>query len=163
MDDLEREAVSRIRIYLRSEGLILPKAPIKEFYSHIFKLSGFGIGGLLNLSGKKAGNMAAHILREVFESEEEDLEAVFRYIKVFLGETGICDVEDVVLEEDKIRLSVKGSIFAEAVGSSKKPVCIPLSGALEGLLEELTGERWKSKEVECTAQGKERCVFEITR
>ena len=163
MDSLEKEATSKIRIYLRREGLMLPKVPIKEFYSHIFKLSGFGIGGLLNLSGKKAGSIAAQILREIIESDGRDLKVVSEYVKVFLKETGVCEVESIEVEENSIKLSVRRSVFAEAVGRAKKPVCIPLNGALEGLLEELTGEKWKSREIECTAQGRDMCIFEITK
>ena len=33
MGDVNMEAISKMRIYLRNEGLILPKAPIREFYS----------------------------------------------------------------------------------------------------------------------------------
>jgi hypothetical protein len=41
------EVLSKVRVFLREEGVIIPKGPIKEFYSQLMKLSGFGIGGLL--------------------------------------------------------------------------------------------------------------------
>ncbi len=163
MGDVNEEAISKVRIYLRKEGLILPKAPIREFYSQIFKLSGFGIGGILNFSGKKAGNIAAHILKEMLGPEIKDLETASEYVKVFLNETGVCNVGSLDVDENTIRLKVVNSVFAEAVGKSKKPVCIPLSGALEGLFEELTGKKWKCKETECSAQDRDICAFEIVR
>jgi hypothetical protein len=52
--------VNKVRVSLREEGVIILKGPIKEFYSQFIKLSGFGIGGLLVFSGKKAGKMAGH-------------------------------------------------------------------------------------------------------
>ena len=52
---IDPEVLSKVRVFLREEGVIIPKGPIKEFYSQLMKLSGFGIGGLLTFSGKKAG------------------------------------------------------------------------------------------------------------
>ncbi len=119
---MNMEATSKIREYLKKEGLIFPKAPVKEFYSQIFKLSGFGIGGLLKFSGKKAGIIAAQILEEVLKSEK-DLETICKYVKILLEETGVCNIECIDIEENKIKLSVKNSIFAEGISQSKKPVC----------------------------------------
>ena len=44
---LDPEVFSKVRTFLREEGVIIPKGSIKEFYSQLMKLSGFGIGGLL--------------------------------------------------------------------------------------------------------------------
>ena len=44
---IDPEVLSKVRIFLGEEGVIIPKGPIKEFYSQLLKLSGFGIGGLL--------------------------------------------------------------------------------------------------------------------
>lgn len=33
----EREVISKVRIFLREEGVIVPKGPIKEFYSQLMK------------------------------------------------------------------------------------------------------------------------------
>jgi len=38
---------------------------------------------------------------------------------------------------------------------------MPLSGALAGVFEEITGKEWECKELECQAQVKEYCIFEI--
>ncbi|WP_304092732.1 hypothetical protein [Hydrogenobacter thermophilus] len=58
MDELE--AVSKIRVFLKDEGFIVPKKPVQEFYSSIIRLSGFGVGGILNMSGRKAGRIPAN-------------------------------------------------------------------------------------------------------
>jgi hypothetical protein len=44
---IDPEILSKVRTFLREGGVIIPKGPIKEFYSQLMKLSGFGIGGLL--------------------------------------------------------------------------------------------------------------------
>jgi len=44
---IDPEVLSKVRIFLREEGVIIHKRPIKEFYSQLMKLSGFGISGLL--------------------------------------------------------------------------------------------------------------------
>ncbi len=159
----DRDAIAKVRVYLRNEGIILPKKPIKEFYSQIFKLSGFGIGGILSFSGKKAGAIGAQIIRSMAEDESElkSLEIVFSYVKVFLEEASICKLESWEIKDGEINFSVSESIFAEAVGKSKKPVCIPLSGAIGGFLEELTGTKWECKEIKCRSQGEEMCEFQV--
>jgi hypothetical protein len=54
------EVLSKVRVFLREEGVIIPKGPIKEFYFQFMKLSGFGIGGLLVFSGKKREKWQVH-------------------------------------------------------------------------------------------------------
>ena len=129
----------------------MPRKPVQEFYSSIVKLSGFGIGGILNMSGKKAGKIGNHAP----STEEIEL-----YLRTFLEEAGIGVVDHWKNEENRVKIYIKGSVFAEGQ-EGKKPVCIPLQGALSGIFEELTDLKWECKEVECVAQGKEFCLFEL--
>ncbi len=154
-----------LKEYLETEGLIFPKEPIKEFYSQIFKLSGFGIGGIMNISGKKAGSVGAKIVKKMIDNEEElkDLNKIFSYIKEFFEETNICKNITFKTNNSDIEFFIENSIFAEAVSGSKKPVCIPLSGAVSGFLEEITGEKWECKETSCMSQGHEKCSFSVKR
>jgi predicted hydrocarbon binding protein len=154
------EVLSKVRVFLREEGVIIPKGPIKEFYSQLMKLSGFGIGGLLTFSGKKAGKMAGTYIRSIVGEENPSMSMVVPYVSAFLGETGICKVEEYELLDSQVLFKVRDSIFAQDI-ENKKPVCMPLSGALAGLFEEITGKEWECKELECKAQGKELCVFEV--
>jgi hypothetical protein len=48
-------------VFLKDEGFIVPKKPVQEFYSNIIRLLGFGVGGILNMSGRKAGRIAGQI------------------------------------------------------------------------------------------------------
>jgi len=154
------EVLSKVRVFLREEGVIIPKGPIKEFYSQLMKLSGFGIGGLLTFSGKKAGKMAGTYIRSIVGEENPSMSMVVPYVSAFLEETGICKVEEYELLDFQVLFKVRDSIFAQDI-ENKKPVCMPLSGALAGLFEEITGKEWECKELECKAQGKELCVFEV--
>jgi predicted hydrocarbon binding protein len=154
------EVLSKVRVFLREEGVIIPKGPIKEFYSQLMKLSGFGIGGLLTFSGKKAGKMAGTYIRSIVGEENPSMSMVVPYVSAFLGETGICKVEEYELLDSQVLFKVRDSIFAQDI-ENKKPVCMPLSGALAGVFEEITGKEWECKELECKAQGKELCVFEV--
>ncbi len=157
-----QEIVARVRIYLRENGLIVPREAVKDFYSQIIKLSGFGLGGILTLAGKKAGNTAANILRELMEEGESSEDYVVEYISVFLKEAGIGNMEKWEGNKGNFKIFIKGSFFATGI-KSRKPACLPLQGALVGIFEGITGNRWDCKEVECTAQGKEFCVFELKK
>ncbi len=159
MESIERK--ENLKSYLEKEGLIFPKEPIKEFYSQIFKLSGFGIGGIINISGKKAGVVGAQIIKRFIENKDElrNPKKLFEHIKEFLEDTNICKINEFEAKENEITFSVSNSIFAEAVNNSKKPVCIPLSGAISGFLEEITGKKWECKEEKCSSQGEDKCLF----
>ena len=79
----------------------------------------------------------------------------------FLEETGICkSISFERINEGMLLIKAKGSIFAEG-NESKKNICMPLAGALSGVFEEIIGRSWECKELECQAQGKEFCVFEL--
>jgi predicted hydrocarbon binding protein len=40
---------------------------------------------------------------------------------------------------------------------------MPLAGVLSGVFEEVLGNEWEYKEVECQAQKKESCIFKLKR
>lgn len=156
-----QEIIEKIDKFLKEEGVIIPKGPIKEFYSQLLKLSGIGLGGLLNLSGKKAGKIAGSYIRDLIGAEgKNDKEEILNYIRIFLTDSGICNVVACKMESNKIILTAKNSLFAEGI-ESKKPVCTPLVGALSGAFEELTNRKWDCREIECQAQGKDYCIFEL--
>ncbi len=155
------EIIEKIDKFLKEEGVIIPKGPIKEFYSQLLKLSGIGLGGLLNLSGKKAGKIAGSYIRDFIGNEgKTNREEILNYIRIFLTDAGICNVVACKIDGNKIILTAKNSLFAEGM-ESRKPVCTPLSGALSGAFEELTNGKWECKEIECQAQGKNYCIFEL--
>ncbi|MFN7065121.1 MAG: V4R domain-containing protein [Aquificaceae bacterium] len=158
---VEGEVLAKIDTFLKKEGVIMPKGPIQEFYSQLLKLAGFGAGALLTFSGKKAGKIAGGYLKNLIGKENPPLEEITEYVDIFLEEAGICKEVSFERKENKqLLVRVKGSIFTEG-HESKKPVCMPLSGALSGVFEEIMGGPWECKELECQAQGKEFCLFEL--
>jgi predicted hydrocarbon binding protein len=61
------------------------------------------------------------------------------YVSAFLEETGVCKVEEYKLLDSQVLFKVRDSIFVQDI-ENKKPVCMPLSGALAGVFEEITGK-----------------------
>ncbi len=106
----DQEVLSKVRIFLREEGVIVPKGHIKEFYSQLMKLSGFGIGGLLVFSGKKAGKMTGTYIKNML-GEKEPIEKVAGYVGAFLEESGICKVESYQLSDTQITFIVRDSRY----------------------------------------------------
>ncbi len=157
---IDPEVLSKVRIFLREEGVIIPKGPVKEFYSQLMKLSGFGIGGLLVFSGKKAGKIAGAYIKSIIGEENPSINVIAPYISTFLGEAGIGKVEEYEVSDSQVIFKIRNSLFAQDV-ESKKPACMPLTGALAGVFEEIAGKEWECKELECKAQGKELCIFEV--
>ncbi|NPB07198.1 MAG: 4-vinyl reductase [Aquificae bacterium] len=159
----KEEILSQVRTFLRTEGLLLPAKPVKEFYAQVFKLAGFGIGGLLTLSGRKAGEMGARMVKEMSEKERFSYEEVCLYAEAFLKETRVARLELYEIKDGKVEMSFLSTVFAEAIGKSRKPVCLPVAGALGGFFTEMLGERWDCREVSCRARGDERCSFLLQR
>jgi hypothetical protein len=58
------------------------------------------------------------------------------YVSAFLEETGVCKVEEYKLLDSQVLFKVRDSIFVQDI-ENKKPVCMPLSGALAGVLRRL--------------------------
>ena len=156
------EVKRKVEEFLKEEGVIFPKGPINEFYSQFVKLSGFGIGGLLTFSGKKAGKLAGSYIRKMAQNDNLSPKDLLDYVCNFLEGSGIAKIESYEVQNDKIVIKAKNSIFAQGV-ENKKPICMPLAGALSGVFEEVLDQEWECKEVECQAQKKESCIFELKR
>ncbi len=156
-----KEVVAKINAFLKEEGVIIPRGPIHELYSQLLKLAGFGAGALITFSGRKAGKIAGGYIRDLVGKENPTLEEVAEYVSVFFEEAKICkSVSFDIVSEELLFFKAKGSILAEG-NKSKKPVCMPLAGAIAGTFEDITGKSWECKELECQAQGKEFCIFEL--
>jgi len=62
MDELD--LLYKTRIVLREKGFVVLKEPVQEFYKNLFKFTGIGLGGLLNMAGKSAGQIAGIYAKE---------------------------------------------------------------------------------------------------
>ena len=84
------------------------------------------------------------------------VEAV-RRASQFIGQEHRLSLEH---QGDKLVYSVQDCIFC-AGKQSNKPMCMYLTGNLQGALYWLTGEEFRIEEVECRAMGEKACVWEI--
>ena len=89
-------------------------------------------------------------------SMEVIVEAV-RRASQFIGQEHRLSLED---QGDKLVYSVQDCIFC-AGKESNQPMCMYLTGNLQGALHWLTGEEFRIEEVECRAMGAKACVWEI--
>ncbi len=156
----EGEIYTKAKAYFESESFPLPRTVFREFYSQLIKLSGFGLGGIFVLSGKKAGYRAASYLKSLIGESltQEDIKVCVTAALQSYNQK----VVDLALEENYMLIKVDNSIFADGI-TSKKPVCLPLAGSLAGMMETFTNSIWEAKEISCKACGDLQCVFELKR
>ncbi len=159
---MDKEIIrEKTKQYINNEGFVLPKDVFRDFFSHLIKLAGFGLGGMFILPGKKAGRKAAENFKKIF-GENLDIETIKECIIAYFEESRQCVFIQFDLTDTKATIRLKHSVFAEGI-KSRKPTCLPLGGTIAGMLEEFLGSTWQPKEKECIAQGKEACFFEIVR
>jgi predicted hydrocarbon binding protein len=122
------------------------------------------IEGLLTLSGKKAGKLAVagSYIKKIAQNDNLSPKELLDYVCNFLEGSGMAKIESYDVQNDKIVIKAKKSIFAQGI-ENKKPVCMPLAGALSVVFEKVLGNEWECKEVECQAQKKESCIFKLKR
>jgi predicted hydrocarbon binding protein len=151
---------AKAKEYFESESFPLPKSVFREFYSQLIKLSGFGLGGIFVLSGKKAGSKTAVYLKSLIGESltNEDMKMCITAALQAYNQK----VVEFNLESNFALIKIDNSIFAEGI-KSKKPVCLALGGSLAGMMEAFTNAHWEPKEIECKACGGAYCVFELKR
>ncbi len=64
--------------------------------------------------------------------------------------------------EDKLKVSIITSPFARAYGSSPRPVCAMLCGALAGIFTALKGRPYRCREITCFSTNHPGCTFLLT-
>ena len=70
---------------------------------------------------------------------------------------------DFEVESSPMRVYLSHSQEAAWLGPSEKPVCHLYAGIVAGYTSAISGEELKAREVECSAAGAPRCVFEVER
>ncbi len=161
MDELD--LLYKTRLMLKEKGFVVLKEPVQEFYRNLFKFTGIGLGGLLNMAGKSAGQIAGKLLKELASGEDLSVDDFKKLLEVFLLETGtVSEIKRWEVTDNGIIIGIKGSVFS-ASQDSKKPMCIPLQGGFAGVMEAFFGGKWSCKEIECERMGEDTCTFEIRR
>ena len=159
---MDRAAIrKKTKQYIENEGFVLPKDVFRDFFSHLIKLAGFGLGGMFIIPGKKAGKKAAENFKAIL-GDNLDKETIKECIIAYFEESRQCYFEQFDLNDNKATIKLKHSVFAEGI-KSRKPTCLPLGGTITGMLEEFLDSTWQPKEKECITQGKEACIFEIVK
>jgi len=67
------------------------------------------------------------------------------------------------VESTPMRVYLSHSQEAAWLGPSDRPVCHLYAGIVAGYTSAISGEELRAKEVECSAAGAPRCVFEVER
>jgi predicted hydrocarbon binding protein len=65
------------------------------------------------------------------------------------------------IENHKLSVRVKNSVFAEAYGDAAEGVCHLINGVLSGLAAVLFGRNCLGSETECLAKGDPHCIFHV--
>jgi hypothetical protein len=153
--------LKEVREFLEKEGIVAMRASAMGFYERLLGLSGFGLGGMLYMSGKKSGRDGGMELKGLAQklgiSTEDTIKEA---LPVMFTETkwGELKVDD--MTENEIIFSLKDSVLARGL-KRKKTSCTPIAGALAGIVEVLLDKKADAKEIECISQDKEKCIFEI--
>ena len=145
---------------IERESVLIHRAALIDGYRDIYKFSKLGIDKLIKKATEYGGKRGANILKERYGVFTDRLDEALEILMVIAESSRLIDVFEFDVEAMEIR--VEGSILVEAVGKSKDPVCEPMAGFFEGFLSELLEKKIKVKEVKCSAQGYEKCVFKIS-
>lgn len=111
-------------------------------------------------SGFQGGSLSSKRYREVFGFSDEE---IVRFMMEMGSQIGWGRFELERFDSAKKRFVVKvyHSPFAEAYGSSPKPVCHMIRGVLGGIASVVFGREVEPKESSCLAMGDGCCRFEV--
>lgn len=76
------------------------KKPVQEFYRNLFKFTGIGLGGLLNMAGKSVGQIAGKLLKELALGEDLPLYDFKKLLEVFLFKVALLELWRLSLVEN---------------------------------------------------------------
>nr|WP_290666356.1 V4R domain-containing protein [Ardenticatena sp.] len=145
----------QIRDLIQAHSVLLARDGLATLYENIFKMAGFGLGGILYNAGKKAGEQGVAILQNELGLSGDDL--LYAALIAFNHSGwGRAELEH---NGDTIRVHVHDSALAGTM-QSRKPVCHPIAGYMAGFLEVALGRKVKVRETACVAAGADHCIFE---
>ncbi len=144
---------------IERESVLIHRAALIDGYRDLYKLSKLGIDKIIKKATEFGGRKGARILKDRYNLYTDRLDEALDILTIIAESSRLIDIFEYDIEKMEIR--VEGSILVEAVGSSEKPVCEPMAGFFKGFLSELLEKSIEVKEIQCQAQGKEKCVFKI--
>ena len=115
---------------------------------------------LMFRSGFAGGSASSRKYREVFGMSEEE---TARYMCDMGSSLGWGRFSLVELDEGRLSVEVRNSVFAQGYGSSAAPVCHFTRGVLAGLGETVLGGDVEAVEELCLARGDGLCRFLVRK
>ncbi len=144
---------------IERESVLIHRAALIDGYKDLHKLSKLGIDKIIKKATEYGGKKGARILKDRYNLYTDRLDEALDILTIIAESSRLLDIFEYDIE--KMEIKVEGSILVEAVGTSEKPVCEPMAGFFKGFLSELLEKSIEVKEIQCQAQGKEKCVFKI--
>ncbi|SHK49219.1 V4R domain-containing protein [Thermocrinis minervae] len=144
---------------IERESVLIHRAALIDGYRDVHKLSKFGIDRIIKKAAEYGGKKGAKILKERYNLYVDTLSDALDVLTIIAESSRLLDIFEYDIEKQEIY--VEGSILVEAIKKSTSPVCEPMAGFFRGFLGELLDKNIDVKEVQCRAQGHEKCVFKI--
>ena len=152
------EALGEVRIDGRAFVLI-ERETLAEIQREIEAVLGRGVEGILVRAGYSRGAPFAVRLSSLVAGKTE---AFLDGLRVFTARTGLCRIEDVRIEQERVTIRVRNSFLGISYGKSKSPVCHYLRGLVLAAGETLLHRKaLECRETSCVAVGGGACVFEV--
>ncbi len=145
--------------FIQRETVAVPKVALAEAYAHVLKLSGLGITGLISSAVQKSSEKTGEQFINQLGSPE--VAAVPGIVAEFLSRGGWGEFSVVETSERSFDVEAPtGTLFLERISQSKRPVCHPVTAAIQGFVKQLTGApKVKVEEISCRARGDASCRF----
>ncbi len=148
----------KMREFLETHGVVVPRSALAEAYGQVLRLSGIGLTGLISSAVERSAARVAEEYRNLYGTPEPgDLPDI---VAAFLREGHWGEFEVISRDEAGFTLRAPSTLFSEAA-SSKKPVCHPIAASIQGFIRAITGGKVHVKETACRAKGDDSCLFEV--
>ncbi len=140
--------------------LLIRPETLAAFQKAIEKEIGEKASRILFESGFEGGSLSSKRYREVFGLSDEEVVRFMMEMGSQIG-WGRFELERFDSAQKRLVVKVYHSPFAEAYGSSLKPICHMIRGVLGGMASVVFGTKVEPKELSCLAKGNECCRFEV--
>ncbi len=140
--------------------LLIRPETLAAFQKAIEKEIGEKASRILYESGFQGGSLSSKRYREVFGFSDDEIVRFMMEMGSQIG-WGRFELEGFNSAKKRFFVKVYHSPFAEAYGSSPKPVCHMIRGVLGGTASVVFRTKVEPKELSCLAKGDGCCTFEV--
>ena len=160
LDELTYDQSLGALTYKGVRYLLIRPETITGFQQGVEGLSGKDAGESLFRGGFVGGSLSTKKYRAVFGLSNREVLEFMMKMGSEIGWGGFM-LDEYDPEAGILKVSVKNSPFAESYGKSNRGVCHLIRGIVGGMGSALFGRTCTASEVNCTAMGDEKCVFEV--